>query len=99
MLITIMAMVMAGSGKPVPLGPFSGGLNTLEDPRLIGDDQLAQCINMDVGRSGELISRTGLQRIRANINGVNNISLIGVAVGPTGTNYVFVKDTDRKSVV
>lgn len=47
----------------VPIGPFPGGLNQLEDPRFIGDDQLAVCQNVDIGRSGELILRAGLRQI------------------------------------
>ena len=84
---------MVGRGNPTPIGPFGGGLNTLEDPRIIGNDQLASCTNMDVGRSGELIMRTGLNYVRSNIAAFNvGFSLIGTAIGPTGTNYVFVKD-------
>lgn len=90
---------MVGRGNPTAIGPFGGGLNTLEDPRIIGNDQLASCTNMDIGRSGELIMRTGLQRIRNNVAPVSdNISLIGVATGPTGTNYAFVKDTTSNTI-
>lgn len=51
-------------GTPVAIGPFAGGLNLNEDPRLIGDNQLAECINFDIGRAGELSTRTGLKAVR-----------------------------------
>ncbi len=49
------------AGSPVAIGPWNGGLNIREDPRLIADNQLAECINFDVGRAGELTIRTGLK--------------------------------------
>ena len=53
-------------GEVVPVGPFTGGLNIREDARIIADGQLAECINFDIGRAGELTTRTGLKAIAYN---------------------------------
>ena len=71
---------------PVPLGPFSGGLNQLEDPRIIGDDQLAVCQNMDIGRSGELILRNGL---REQTSTTQVIKFIGAATKSDNTSRLY----------
>lgn len=60
-------------GKPVGIGPFTGGLNLRESPRQINDQQLASCINFDIGRAGELSVRPGLKAFR--VNGTINLGL------------------------
>ncbi len=74
--------------KPQPIGPFSGGLNQLEDPRLIGDDQLAICQNMDIGRSGELSIRPGLRLVGT---AAANLRLIGTALLASNTTRAFYR--------
>lgn len=71
------------------IGPFTGGLNKLEDPRLISDSQLAVCINMDVGRAGELTVRNGLKRIQA--HGAANSVLLGTALLSNNSSRAFIR--------
>ena len=72
----------------VPIGPFAGGLNQLEDPRLIDDGQLAICQNMDIGRAGELTVRPGLRLIGSN---TANVRLVGTALLGTNTTRAFYR--------
>ena len=71
---------------PIPIGPFSGGLNQLEDPRIIGDDQLAVCQNMDIGRSGELMLRNGL---REQVSSSQIVKFIGMATKIDNTSRLY----------
>ena len=78
-----------GQGKehvPFSLGPFSGGLNQLEDPRIIGDDQLAVCQNMDIGRSGELVIRNGLREASSS---AQVIKFIGTSTKSDNTSRLY----------
>lgn len=60
------------SGTPVAIGPFTGGLNLNEDPLYIADNELAECINFDIGRAGELTTRPGFKAIHTAINPMTN---------------------------
>lgn len=71
------------------LGPFTGGLNQLEDPRLIADSQLAICRNMDIGRAGELTIRNGLKLIQAR---ATQSILLGTALLSNNTSRAFIRD-------
>lgn len=44
-------------GIPIQLGPFVGGLNTESDPSSIADNELVECVNMELDLDGSLISR------------------------------------------
>lgn len=82
-------------GSPVAIGPFQGGLNISEDPRLISDNQLAECINFDIGRAGELSTRPGLKLVRGPANPVAGVSdfirIVGTATLPNGLSRLFVR--------
>ena len=71
---------------PLHIGPFSGGLNQLEDPRIIGDDQLAVCQNFIIGRSGELTIRNGLREL---VSSSQVIKLIGTATKSDNTSRLY----------
>lgn len=42
------------------LGPFSGGLNISSDPVLIGDNELSDCVNLELDIDGSLVSRPAI---------------------------------------
>jgi hypothetical protein len=86
-----MATLSGDADQGFAIGPFSGGLNKLENPRVIGDDQLAICQNMDIGRSGELSIRPGLRLIRSNIS-ANPITAVGSALLANNTSRMYVRD-------
>lgn len=82
-------------GTTVPIGPFPGGLNENEDPRLIADTELAECINFDIGRAGELTVRAGLKAVRTSANPVAGstdfIKIINPITLPTGFSRLYVR--------
>lgn len=60
-------------GSPVRLGPFVGGINTQADPSSIRDDELVDCINLELDLDGSLISRPPL----VDVTGTTNIGVMG----------------------
>lgn len=79
------------TGTPVQIGPFTGGLNVLEDPRNIQDDQLQVCKNVDIGRDGSLTTRTGLRIIQTAF-ATAQVPLDS-ALLPSGVSRFFKRDT------
>jgi hypothetical protein len=53
------------------------GLNLREDPGVIQEHELQLCTNFNLGRSGELIKRTGFEKINTANLGPNSIKLLG----------------------
>lgn len=91
------------AGNPVAIGPFLGGLNLREDARQIADNQLAACINFDIGRAGELTVRPGLKAFR--INGTINLGLPaatyiigGARLSTTGASRLFGVQSATRNV-
>lgn len=54
---------------PITLVPFSGGLNTHVDTRLLPDGALADAVNVEMDRSGRLIGRAGYTAQAATVYG------------------------------
>lgn len=85
------------SGVVVPIGPFTGGLNLNEDPSFIEDDQLSECVNFNVGRAGELVSRVGLKTVKTASNPIFGttsgvpIIVLGSVVKPNLVSRLYVK--------
>lgn len=54
------------------------GINIREPTNMIQDDELVECINLDIGRAGELVKRTGfaLQHNGATL-GLNQVRILG----------------------
>lgn len=54
------------------------GINIRENPNMIQDDELVECVNFDIGRTGELIKREGfdLQNPTGTL-GLNSVRLLG----------------------
>jgi hypothetical protein len=44
-------------GQPVVLGPYAGGINTLSDPSAIADNELVDCVNLEIDLDGSLHNR------------------------------------------
>lgn len=66
-------------GSSVPLGPFTGGLNLVDDPKLLADNELAVCQNFDVNPDGQLVVRSPL-KLLSSIDVVDPASLPGSGV-------------------
>ncbi len=55
------------------LGPFNGGLNIGSDPVLIQDNELINCLNLELDIDGSLVSRPAIQ---VEVNGAANQRLL-----------------------
>lgn len=82
-------------GTAVKLGPFIGGMNTLGDAASIPDNELVECINMEVDIDGSLVSRPPIAFVTPPAGGTTRLLALGVGVFPTG-NYVFAARTDDR---
>jgi hypothetical protein len=69
------------------LGPFTGGLNIGSDPVLVGDNELIDCLNLELDQDGSLISRPAIQV--AFQGGTNPRIFIFGSVVFSGTLYLF----------
>ena len=45
------------SGTPVKIGPFTNGLNILNEPTTIADTECVELLNFDVDLDGSIVSR------------------------------------------
>jgi hypothetical protein len=78
------------------LGPFIGGLNIGSDPVLVKDDELIDCLNLELDIDGSLVSRPAIQIL---FEGAANQRLfIFGSVVFSGTLYLFAC-RDRKTWV
>lgn len=90
--------------NPVGLGPFSGGLNQLDDPRSIGDNECAILQNFDIRQTGDLRLRSGLRLVRGNeltayfqgFGGVTRYA-IGVATKADGTPRMYMLEDNNST--
>src|SRR5678815_430439 len=71
---------MPGTGQPLRLGPFTGGMNTLSDPSAIADSELVDSNNLELDIDGSLICRPPIQEVLNNAGFAERILLIGVAL-------------------
>lgn len=69
------------------LGPFTGGLNISSDPVLIADNELIDCLNLELDIDGSLISRPAIQILNQGAN--NERIFIFGSVVLAGTLYIF----------
>ncbi|MCA9362114.1 hypothetical protein KC906_01945, partial [Candidatus Kaiserbacteria bacterium] len=81
-------------GKSFTLGPWTGGLNLLNDRSVIADNQLSECLNYDFDMSGALISRPSfIDTTKSMTLGVSgNIKLLGFYIADNGTSYLIGSD-------
>jgi hypothetical protein len=78
------------------LGPFNGGLNQASDPTLVGDNELIDCLNLELDNDGSLVSRPAIQI--AFQGATNQRLLIFGGVEFSGTQYLFAT-RDSKTFV
>lgn len=69
------------------LGPFSGGMNIGSDPTQVADNELTNCLNMELDFDGALVSRPAIQV--AFQGATNQRLLIFGSVVFSGTLYLF----------
>lgn len=75
-------------GTEVKLGPFIGGINLESDPSSIADNELVDCLNMDVALDGSLMSRPPVVQA-GTIGGLTGrLRILGSAVLPSGTYLI-----------
>lgn len=73
---------------PIDIRGFKG-LNLREPPGMIQDDELASCINLNVGRAGELRKRTGFTALHnGSTLGDTDVRLIGQYLTPTHSQLI-----------
>lgn len=79
-------------GFPAKLGPFVGGLNTLDDGSTIADQELQECINFDVNPLGALVSRPPVTAVGGpTVWAGGNVLALGYFRFATG-NYLIVSN-------
>lgn len=79
-------------GTPLKLGPFIGGMNTQADPSSISDNELVDCVNLELDLDGSLVSRPPVVDITAgsNISALGgNVVLLGYGIFSSNRYYLF----------
>lgn len=67
----------ARSELPVEIRGFKG-INLREPEGMVQDDELTECVNLDIGRAGELKKRTGFEVLHTGSTlGANSVQLVG----------------------
>lgn len=74
-------------GKPLRIGPFTGGLNLGSDPTAIADAELVTCTNFELDVDGSLISRPPFQELEGQSGWTERIVLLCEAVF-SGVHYI-----------
>jgi len=69
------------------LGPFTGGLNKAADPVVIGDEELIECLNLELDIDGSLTARPAIQVVEEGSADVR--FLIFGSVTFSGVIYLF----------
>jgi hypothetical protein len=72
--------------EPMKLGPFSGGMNTYSDPSSIDENELVDCLNMELDMDGSLVCRPIIRQHTATHSGspwTTRLKVIGQGVWET----------------
>lgn len=83
---------MSKPREPVQLGPFYGGINTLSDPSGIEDNELVDCVNLELDLNGSLIVRPPITVV-SNSPGVGSRARI-LGQAQIGSNYYLIVAND-----
>lgn len=85
---------MASSRTPLVIGPFSGGLNTYDDPTAVKDTELVECLNWDPGLEGSLRSRPPFtdRDTPMPLGATGNMRFLGFFYGTGNTYYLIASD-------
>lgn len=70
------------SGTPVKIGPFTNGLNILNEPTTIADTECVELLNFDVDLDGSIVSRPPIVEISNGIAGGTHY--LGMFISTTG---------------
>lgn len=73
------------SGTPVKIGPFTNGLNILNEPTTIADTECVELLNFDVDLDGSIVSRPPIVEISNGITGGTHY--LGMFISTTGVVY------------
>lgn len=87
------------TGDILRLGPFTGGLNLASDPSILQNEELVECLNMDLDVDGSLVYRPAIQVYDPGSTGTATKRLLffgSVVFG--GTLYLFATQ-DGKTFV
>src|SRR6266704_6458375 len=80
---------MPGPYTPAKLGPWTGGINTLSDPSAIPDNQLADCVNLELDLDGSYIVRPPVTNAPAPVAWLGtDILLLGFFTFSTGSYLI-----------
>jgi hypothetical protein len=82
---------MPPSWQAITVGPFTGGMNTQADSSYIADNELVDCVNLELDLNGSLITRPPI-KIVTGPGGTSRIRPIGQAV--IGSNYYVIVAND-----
>lgn len=75
--------------KGIILGPFTGGANTASDPSAIGDNELSECINLELDLNGSLAARPPYVASATPSGNTVGLRAIGNAVFGTESYVIF----------
>jgi hypothetical protein len=75
--------------KGIVLGPFSGGANTASDPSAIEDNELAECVNLELDLNGSLVARPPYVASAGPSGNTSGLRAIGNAVFGTDSYIIF----------
>ena len=75
-------------GDPIRLGPFVGGINQLSDPTALQDNELVDCINMELDLDGSYIGRPPFFDRAEPTAGSTNMRLLGYYITATHTRLI-----------
>lgn len=77
-------------GQLIPVGPFTGGLNTFSDPSTLLQNELAVAQNVELDFDGSIKSRPPFtdEGINFPLGATGNVRLLGYYYAPDGTAYL-----------
>jgi len=76
------------------LGPFTGGINIASDPSSVADNELVDCVNLELDLDGSLITRPPITEATDNAaTTTERLVMIGSAIFAGGT-YIFASNVD-----
>lgn len=78
---------MPPTREEITVGPFTGGLNTQADPSYIADNELVDCVNLELDLNGSLITRPPM-KLATGPGGASKIWPIGQAL--IGSTYYII---------
>lgn len=73
--------------EAIVMGPFAGGLNNVSDPASINDDELAECVNLELDLNGSLVARPPF--VASAGPGASHVRAIGNCIFGTESYVIF----------